>query len=48
MSIIDSGILNAIKDFTQSHLFPADYCEKYYGGGTDKLSGSQTIRSLLK
>ena len=32
-------ILNAIKDLGQSHLFSADYCEKYYGGDTDKLSG---------
>ena len=34
-----SIILNAIKDFPQSHLFSADYCEKCYSGGTDKLSG---------
>lgn len=32
-------ILNAIKDFPHSQLISADYCEKYYGGGTDKLSG---------
>ena len=31
-------ILNAIRDLP-SRLISVDYCEKYYGGGTDKLSG---------
>ena len=31
-------ILNAIKDL-DSQLISVDYCEKYYGGNTDKLSG---------
>ena len=32
-------ILNAIKDLPNSHLTSVDYCEKYYGGNVDKLSG---------
>ena len=32
-------ILNAIRDLPSSQLFSVDYCEKYYGGKTDKLSG---------
>ena len=32
-------ILNAIKDIPSSQLISVDYCEKYYGGDTDKLSG---------
>ncbi|MBQ7593661.1 MAG: class I SAM-dependent methyltransferase [Synergistaceae bacterium] len=32
-------ILNAIKDLPNSHLTSVDYCEKRYGGNTDKLSG---------
>ena len=32
-------ILNAIKDFPSSQLISVDYCEKYYGGNIDKLSG---------
>lgn len=32
-------ILNAIKDLPDSRLISVDYCEKYYGGNTDKLSG---------
>ena len=32
-------ILNAIKDLPSSQLISVDYCEKYYGGNTEKLSG---------
>ncbi len=32
-------ILNAIKDIPGAKLISVDYCEKYYGGNTDKLSG---------
>ena len=34
-----SIILNAIRDLPSSQLISVDYCEKYYGGNTDKLSG---------
>ena len=32
-------ILNAIKDLPSSRLISVDYCEKFYGGNIDKLSG---------
>ncbi|MBQ6971947.1 MAG: class I SAM-dependent methyltransferase [Synergistaceae bacterium] len=34
-----SIILNAIRDLPNSQLISADYCEKYYGGQTERLSG---------